>query len=173
MKVGLLLLVLAVGAAHAQSMKGWEIYSWPGGFALLPGTNRNKTLTEIKKTPLTLDELKRRLGALKKGEEVFWSVGSWPVLDLPTSDPKDPRAQVVAEISRLGVKLTIVPVPDNVGIITMASDKSLEMRLRGEGAETLLRYKPGDAKYKETLDHVRGLTPGEAKYVPPWPSSAP
>ena len=178
MRVALLVLVLGLGVAGAQSIKGWEIYSWRSGdavaFALLPGTNRNKTLAEIQKTPLALAEVKKQLGALKKGEEVFWSVGSWPALDLPSSDPKDPRRQVADEIGRLGLKLSIVPVPENVGTITMASDKAIEMRLRslppGPIAETVVHYKPGDAKYKETIDHVGGLVMGESKYVPPWPS---
>jgi hypothetical protein len=180
----LLVLVLLAGAIHAESsssMKGWEIYSWRMGdgvsFALLPGTNRTKRAAEIKKSPLTFAQVKKQLAKLKTGEEVFWSVGDAPTsnqFDLPPGDATDERRQVAVEIQRLGLKLTILPLPQTIGTITMAHDKSIELRLRslppGPIAETLLRYKPGDAEYKEMIDHVGGLAPGETKLVPPWPS---
>src|SRR5580765_4052127 len=82
MRLALAMLVLIVGSAAAeQSMKGWEIYSWPDKacaadpkhpghdavcFALLPGTNRMKSAPEIKKAPLSLAELVKRLGTLTR-----------------------------------------------------------------------------------------------------------
>jgi hypothetical protein len=193
-KLTVLVLALAIGSAQADSMKGWEIYSWPDVacsatpqvhsainpdsvcFALLPGTNRLKTAPEIKKTPLKLADIKQKLASLKRGEEVFWTVGDVTTsnqFDEPSASPVDARRRVVQEIDRLGLKLTIVPPPPNVGTITMFADRSIELRLRslppGPIAETLVRYKPGDAKYKESIDHVGGLAPGETKMLPPWP----
>src|SRR5438874_13232472 len=96
-RLGVVFLLLAMGVARADapltSMKGWELYSWVDPacsaklqtksafnqdsvcFALLPGTNRMKTAPEIKSTPLKLAEVKQKLAALKRGEEVFWTVG--------------------------------------------------------------------------------------------------
>jgi hypothetical protein len=146
-------------------------------FAVLPGTNRIKSAAEIKKSPLTFAQVKKQLAKLKKGEEVFWSVGDAPTsnqFDLPPGDATDARRQVAVEIQHLELKLTILPLPQTIGTIAMAHDKSIELRLRslppGPIAETLLRYKPGDAKYKQMIDHVGGLAPGETKLVPPWPS---
>ncbi len=61
--------------------KGVELYSWrePGyeqwRFSLLPGTNRNKTLAEVKApehTIVTVEALKQQLAHLAVGEYVFW-----------------------------------------------------------------------------------------------------
>ena len=194
MKVTVLVLALAMGVARGDSMKGWELYSWQDTacsaspqvhsainpdsvcFALLPGTNRLKTAAEIKKTPLKLAEIKQKLASLKRGEEVFWTHGEVTTsnqFDQPRSSPTDVRRKLVAEIDKLGLKLTIVPPPPNVGTITMFADKSIELQLRslppGPIAEALFRYKPGDPKYKESIDHVGGLKPGETKMLPPWP----
>jgi hypothetical protein len=130
-KLALLTLVLAIrsaGAGPSDSMKGWEVYSWfdlrcsakpqlhsaPNAdsvcFALLPGTNRVKTAAEIKKTPLKLADVKQQIAKLRKGEELFWTTrdlhGS-NQFDLPTGSLGDPRKQLVIEIRRLGLKLTI------------------------------------------------------------------
>lgn len=61
--------------------KGIEIYSWrPAGeewhFSLLPGTNRNKTLFEIKDPEFTVvgtKAIKDKLSRLAKGEFVVWA----------------------------------------------------------------------------------------------------
>ena len=192
MRLALAMLVLIVGSAAAEtSMKGWEIYSWPDKacaadskhpgpdavcFALLPGTNRMKSAPEIKKAPLSLAELVKRLGTLTKGEELFWTVGDTPTsnqFDQPTTSPTDPRRKVVDTAAKLELKLSITPVPPNVGTITMAADGSIELHLRslppGPIAETVVRYKPGDAKYKDMIAHVGGLAVGDTKMLPPWP----
>jgi hypothetical protein len=124
----LLLAMTSMSTAGSRSMKGWELYSWfdmacsahpnvtsapnPDAvcFALLPGTNRNKTRAEIVKTPLGIAQLEVELGKLAKGEEVFWSAPSGGSFDLP--DPKqpasDPRHRAVATAKKLGLTLTIV-----------------------------------------------------------------
>ena len=65
----------------AESMKGYELYSWHAkagwNFSLLVGTNREKALDEIK-SPETLlpgvDALKARLGEISPGQYISWSV---------------------------------------------------------------------------------------------------
>ena len=120
--------VLGPSSANAeQAMKGWELYSWfdmacsttpqlhsapnPDSvcFALLPGTNREKTTEEIKKTPLAWAALEKQLGTLAKGDEVFWRAPrhpfDHPVAGRPTTDP---RTRVAGVAKRFDLKLTIV-----------------------------------------------------------------
>lgn len=62
-----------------RAFKGWELYSWQAGgewrFALVPGTNRNKTVEEIKTGPQVagVEAIKAQLAGLARGEEVFWA----------------------------------------------------------------------------------------------------
>jgi hypothetical protein len=63
-----------------ESMKGYELYSWQEGnqwkFSLLVGTNREKTLDEIKSIDTVLPDVKALLSTLKKipsGQYVTWS----------------------------------------------------------------------------------------------------
>ena len=75
-----------------HSLKGYELYSWPVNglwhFALVTGTNRDKTLDEIISTEnivsaegwvhvqvAGLDALKTLLGRLPQNEHVFWLAG--------------------------------------------------------------------------------------------------
>lgn len=89
--------------AGLTSMKGWELYSWPASdahgvkYALLVGTNRNKTDVEIHAHPLALGEVEQKLGELAAGQEVFW-----------TGDVRD-RARIEAAAKRHGLSLTITP----------------------------------------------------------------
>lgn len=99
------------------SMKGYELYSWQVGdewyFTLITGTNRNKTVEEIKtgeniesqdgwvKISVTdTDALKALLARLPKGENVFWVDG----LIAPTEFAKPP-AEVVDQIQEYAVGL--------------------------------------------------------------------
>ncbi len=72
-------------------MKGVELYSWKNvktglwRFSLLPGTNRNKSLTEIAEEKVTVADmstLKKRLAILANGESVFWRL-PYPSLSYP------------------------------------------------------------------------------------------
>jgi hypothetical protein len=81
--------------------KGLELYSWVGeggpfDYALLPGTNRIKMLSEVQ-APATVihsvRDLKQALAAQPRGTSVFWlsgAVGRVPgaegVLILPSAD---------------------------------------------------------------------------------------
>jgi len=88
----LLVLVECSGAqlerAAKPAFKGIELYSWNPGdgtwhFSLLPGTNRQKTSSEITNSEVAIvgiDNLKQRLSALAKGEIIFWrNIASEPV----------------------------------------------------------------------------------------------
>jgi hypothetical protein len=96
----------------AQSMKGWELYSWetPKGFrySLLPGTNRIKSCEEIKGTKdtrllksrlvtanLELRQVSKLLRSLKSGEYVTWR--EWP----EGCDLAHPPKEALSELSAL------------------------------------------------------------------------
>jgi hypothetical protein len=64
-----------------ESMKGYELYSWQEGsqwnFSLLVGTNREKTLSEIKSADAILpgmDALRSTLEKIPAGQYVTWSL---------------------------------------------------------------------------------------------------
>jgi len=61
-------------------MKGYELYSWEDNgtwyFALLVGTDRLKTTSEVKDEAVRLESVERlltELGYLQQGENIFWS----------------------------------------------------------------------------------------------------
>jgi len=63
-----------------ESMKGYELYSWQEGnqwnFSLLVGTNREKTLDEIKSIDTILpniDALTSTLEKVPSGQSITWS----------------------------------------------------------------------------------------------------
>jgi hypothetical protein len=63
-----------------ESMKGYELYSWQDGnqwkFSLLVGTNRAKTLDEIKSAEVVLPGVEALTSALEKmpaGQTITWS----------------------------------------------------------------------------------------------------
>lgn len=126
--VALLLVALSFHAADGGTMKGWEIYSWfdmkcsatphlhsapnPDSvcFALLVGTNRQKTVDEIRKAAVPIALLEKRIATLAKGDEVFWKAPD-PSFDVPNAarGTADPRNRAVAAMKRRGVTLTIAP----------------------------------------------------------------
>jgi hypothetical protein len=69
-----------VATLPAESMKGYELYSWLEGdqwkFSLLIGTNREKTLEEIQSADTALDNvdaLRSALEAISPGQTITWS----------------------------------------------------------------------------------------------------
>ena len=59
------------------AFKGMELYSWQSEngewqYAILVGTNRNKTLEEVQAHPLDLQNVKETIGRMPAGESVFW-----------------------------------------------------------------------------------------------------
>lgn len=64
----------------AESMKGYELYSWQEGggwkFSILVGTNREKSLEEIKSAETVfsgVEELTSALERMPEGQYVTWS----------------------------------------------------------------------------------------------------
>ena len=63
-----------------ESMKGYELYSWQDGnqwrFSILIGTNREKSLDEIKSADVTLSGVEELISTLEQipvGQYVTWS----------------------------------------------------------------------------------------------------
>ncbi len=90
-EAGKLITGLSIAAVDElpQSMKGYELYSWPEDsqwhFTLITGTDRNKTLEEVtagedyisetgwvRVHVAGVDAIKAALSKLQQGEEVFW-----------------------------------------------------------------------------------------------------
>jgi hypothetical protein len=84
--IPLVLLIAGCGAAPSdvtplpESMKGYELYSWQEGnqwrFSLLIGTNRLKTVDEIKAADTLLPDVDTLIARLKKvpaGQYVTWT----------------------------------------------------------------------------------------------------
>ncbi len=72
-------------------------------------------------------------------------------------------------------KITGAPSADSIGVAWLEPDGTLMMQLRAESqgkaiGDALLRYKPDDPRYRQMLDHVGPIKPGERKPVPPWPA---
>jgi predicted small secreted protein len=93
----------------AESMKGYELYSWQEGnhwvFSLLVGTNREKTLDEIKSTDSILPDVDALIAILEtvpSGQYVTWS--SRKTLSFP---PDDIVKQVEKVCKDKGLKLNI------------------------------------------------------------------
>jgi hypothetical protein len=93
------------GAAHStatpfpESMKGYELYSWQDGgqwkFSLMIGTNREKTLEEIKSADVILsgvNELTSTLKNIPSGQYITWS--SRETLDFPPDEIRNQVKQV-------------------------------------------------------------------------------
>ena len=85
----------------AESMKGFELYSWQDGsqwkFLLLTGTNREKTLDEITSTDTVLDgvdALRSALEVVSPGQTITWSAKE------PLSFPPDDMIQQVEQICK-------------------------------------------------------------------------
>ena len=71
-------LLLTSGCRNSQkAFKGMELYSWQDEsdvwqFSILPGTNRNKTIAEVKENPLEIRDVKTKFCQMAKGEQIFW-----------------------------------------------------------------------------------------------------
>ena len=93
--------------------KGVELYSWRDSpnrqwsFSLLAGTNRNKTLKEIKSPKSVIvgvKELKRRMSDLAVGEHISWSNNNTKHLSYP---PKKVRDDISKTAQSLRIHLYI------------------------------------------------------------------
>lgn len=99
--VGIFAAILLLGSYHIaiaqsnesklpHSMKGYELYSWQTQkgwyFSLVVGTNRLKKYAEVTSPKVRINgvaALKRKLGELPRGEEVFWSSKGLRKMSLP------------------------------------------------------------------------------------------
>jgi hypothetical protein len=127
MKLVVLLVALSstVASADTTSMKGWELYSWfdmtcsvkpqlhsaPNldsvCFALLPGTNRTKSVAEIKKAAIGIAALEKRIATLGKNDHVLWRAPAAP-FDLPDQHSAiEPRNRAIKALRVRGVQLAI------------------------------------------------------------------
>jgi hypothetical protein len=80
---------LLITPGHAQdrprekAFKGMELYSWTNSsgewvYALMPGTNREKTAAEIQNVKYVIPNisaLEKRFSRLAVGEQVYWYAG--------------------------------------------------------------------------------------------------
>jgi hypothetical protein len=83
----------------------------------------------------------------------------------------------IAVLAILPLGLAAAEAPASIGTATMQADGTIVMQLislpPGPTAHGTFTVKPTDKTYKETLDHLGGLKPGETKSVPPWPDDPP
>jgi hypothetical protein len=86
----------------AESMKGYELYSWQDNgawkFALLVGTNREKSLEEIKSAETVFSGLEELISALERmpeGQYVIWS--SKETLSFPPEEIIEQVAKICEE----------------------------------------------------------------------------
>ena len=62
----------------------------------------------------------------------------------------------------------------SIGTATMLRDGTIILDLRagagpsGAKGDARITYPPGHPQYREILEHVGGLRPGETRNVPPW-----
>jgi hypothetical protein len=62
--------------------------------------------------------------------------------------------------------------PVYIGDATMAADGTITINLRrtadGMNVSGVVKYPVNDPHYREVLDHIGGMKPGETKLVPAW-----
>jgi hypothetical protein len=116
----LLVLLCSLVASGQSFMKGADLYSWreldgTTWFALLPGTNRQKSWSEVKDARVNEAELFVQLKDLPKGTSVIiWNNDvtlkrdSNTKLELP---PEAQRARIVKSAKELGIDLQLAESP--------------------------------------------------------------
>jgi hypothetical protein len=67
--------------------------------------------------------------------------------------------------------------PVIIGDATMAEDGTITVNMRrtadGIIVSGIVKYRVNDPHYREVLDHLGGMRPGETKLVPAWDDPAP
>ena len=62
--------------------------------------------------------------------------------------------------------------PIYIGDATMAADGTITINLRrtadGMNVSGVVKYPVNDPHYRDVLDHIGGMKPGETKLVPAW-----
>jgi len=95
----------------SRSMKGWELYSWQSGaswkFVLTEGTNRLKNHDELMALPAAtgVEEIKKQLMSLARGEQVFWNLRQIKGFDMP---PEDTVKEISKYCKTRGIELNAI-----------------------------------------------------------------
>lgn len=94
--------------AEQLEFKGIELYSWQAEtgewvYSILPGTNRNKTIAEVKVQPLSFDEVKAAISKLAIGETIFWFNRTAEGSSGPGFDLAYPPHAVIAELEQVAL----------------------------------------------------------------------
>ena len=92
-----------VSRAEETAFKGMELYSWQHEagdwqYAILVGTNRNKTLGEVQSTPLDLQSVKTAIAQLAVGESLFWTNNVYDTSSSQTVSLPFPPDTVINEL---------------------------------------------------------------------------
>lgn len=106
--------------SREKAFKGMELYSWKDSngdwvFALLPGTNRIKPETEIKKQEKQIpntNELEIRFSQLAEGEQVFWVNPDRKGFSYPNQSTID---KIIASAKKAKVELHVSPKDQRKG----------------------------------------------------------
>ena len=86
------------------------------------------------------------------------------------------RGLLVLVMATLAARSLGAAEPEYIGVATMLPDGTIHMRLRaplpgGGAGEGEIDYKPDSPDYRQILEHLGGLRPGETKPVRPWPDA--
>ena len=92
-----------ISRAEQTAFKGMELYSWQNEagewrYAILVGTNRNKTLDEVQSTPLDLQAVKNAIAQMAVGESLFWMNNVYDMSSSQTVNLPFPSESVVNEL---------------------------------------------------------------------------
>jgi len=101
-----------VSRARQTAFKGMELYSWQNKnkewqYAVLEGTNRNKTLAEIQATPLDSQGVKNAIAQMAVGESLFWTNNVYDASSSQTVKLPFPPETVVNELKELAYEKRI------------------------------------------------------------------
>ena len=95
----------SVSRAEQTAFKGMELYSWQNAsgewqYAILVGTNRNKTVEEIQSAPLDLQGVKVAIAQLAVGESLFWTTNVYNAGSVHFALPPDAVVNEIKEFAR-------------------------------------------------------------------------
>lgn len=98
-------------------------------------------------------------------------VGLWSCKSTSTVERGAQELQV--RDSTIGKAAPDTVSSESIGVAQMISDGTVVLDLRaiagGGQGEARMVYPPSHPRYREIVEHLGGLKPGETKPVPPWP----
>ena len=102
--------------------------------------------------------------------------GRRPRIGITIGDPAGIGPEVVLKaVAETAVREVCAPVI--IGDAQMQEDGTIVVNLRrtadGINVSGIVRYPTSHPNYKEVLDHIGGMKPGEVKLVPAWGDPAP